>query len=88
MSQVLTMLPDHVRIDGWMCDLRESVKGDLVWRPWRIQSKSRDGFEDCDAVIRIDMKVVQRFRTGGVQGERRAKEIIGWLSEESVVMNP
>ena len=105
MNQVWTTLLHHVRIDGCMCGLRESEKGDLVSRPWRIQSNFAHVKEGCrglrcshpyrhercpedSARCLCSRPLVRRAAQGILRSERTAEELIGWLSEESFVMNP
>ena len=61
-NQVLTQLPHHVRIDGCMCGMRESMKAELVRSPLNnsIQLGSSQGM-----VSRIAMQssVSPRFGT-------------------------
>ena len=105
MNQVLIVLPHHVRIDGCMCGLRESKNGDVVSKPWRIQSNFAHVKEGCRG-LRCDhpyrhercqedserwlypRPLARRAARGIMQSERTAEELVGWLSEESVVMNP
>ena len=105
MNQVWTTLLHHVRIDGCMCGLRESEKGDLVSKPWRIQSNFAHVKEVCrglrcshpyrhercpedSARWLYSRPLVRRAAQGILRSEQTAEELIGWLSEESFVMNP
>ena len=85
--------------------LRESVKGDLAWKPWSIQSNSakvKRWFRGlrCSNLYRHEScpedserwpyprPLARRTARGIMQCERIAKDISGWLSQESFAMNP
>ena len=41
MHQIPNNLPQLTPLDRFMCGMREIMRGDLVWKPWRSQSNPR-----------------------------------------------
>ena len=95
LQRILTM-SHHVRVDGCVCGMREPAQGDLVWKPFRIQSDSaqvKQWFRGphCSHPCRHEVCpnryprfLARRVVRGIMQFEHTTDDIVGWLKETEI----